>query len=33
MYTAVPFTSDTVTVDDIDRIAGAAGDGGEVLIH
>ena len=33
VYTAVPFTSDTVTVDDIDRIAGAAGDGGEVLIH
>jgi protein tyrosine phosphatase (PTP) superfamily phosphohydrolase (DUF442 family) len=32
-YTSVPFTSDTVTVDDIERIREAVGQGGEVLIH
>jgi protein tyrosine phosphatase (PTP) superfamily phosphohydrolase (DUF442 family) len=33
-YTSVPYTSDTVTAEDIDRIREAVGDGsGEVLIH
>jgi protein tyrosine phosphatase (PTP) superfamily phosphohydrolase (DUF442 family) len=32
-YTSVPYTSDTVTVEDIDRIREAVGQGGEVLIH
>ena len=34
-YTSVPYTSDTITTADIDRIrdAVAASDGGSVLIH
>jgi protein tyrosine phosphatase (PTP) superfamily phosphohydrolase (DUF442 family) len=32
-YTSVPYTSDTVTVDDIDRIREAVAQGGEVLVH